>query len=58
MEGDVYRFSSVFYKRLRTLVCQEFQFGDGDKQSVADYLKKESKDLKIVAYKRFTLAAE
>ena len=40
------------------LVCQEFQFGDGDKQSVADYLKKESKDLKIVAYKRFTLAAE
>ena len=40
------------------LVCQEFQFGDGDKQSVADYLKKEIKDLKIVAYKRFTLAAE
>ena len=40
------------------LVCQEFQFGDGDKQSVSDYLKKESKDLKIVAYKRFTLAAE
>ena len=40
------------------LVCQEFQFGDGDKQSVADYLKTESKDLKIVAYKRFTLAAE
>ena len=40
------------------LVCQEFQFGDGDKQSVADYLKNESKDLKIVAYKRFTLAAE
>ena len=27
------------------LVCQEFQFGDGDKQSVADYLKKESMDL-------------
>ena len=40
------------------LVCQEFQFGDGDKQSVADYLKKQDKDLKIVAYKRFTLAAE
>ena len=40
------------------LVCQEFQFGDGDKQSVADYLKKQGKDLKIVAYKRFTLAAE
>ena len=40
------------------LVCQEFQFGDDDKQSVADYLKKQDKDLKIVAYKRFTLAAE
>ena len=40
------------------LVCQEFQFGDGDKQSVADYLKKQDKALKIVAYKRFTLAAE
>ena len=40
------------------LVCQEFQFGDGDKQCVADYLKKQDKELKIVAYKRFTLAAE
>ena len=40
------------------LVAQEFQFGDGDKQSVADYLKKQDKELKIVAYKRFTLAAE
>ena len=40
------------------LVCQEFQFGDGDKESVADFLKKQDKDLKIVAYKRFTLAAE
>ena len=40
------------------LVAQEFQFGDGDKQSVADYLKKQDKDLKIVAYKRCTLAAE
>ena len=40
------------------LVCQEFQFGDGDKQSVADYLKKQDKELNIVAYNRFTLAAE
>ena len=40
------------------LVAQEFQFGDGDKESVADYLKKQDKELKIVAYKRFTLAAE
>lgn len=40
------------------LVDQEFQFGDGDKETVAEYLKKADKDLKIVAYKRFTLAAE
>ncbi len=40
------------------LICQEFQFGDGDKQSVSDYLKSQDKDLKIVAYTRFTLAAE
>lgn len=40
------------------LVDQEFQFGDGDKQSVAEYLKSLDKELTIVAYKRFTLAAE
>ena len=40
------------------LVDQEFQFGDGDKASVAEWLKKQDKDLKIVAYKRFTLIAE
>ena len=40
------------------LVDQEFQFGDGEKQSVNDWLKTQNKDLKIVAYKRFTLAAE
>ena len=40
------------------LVAQEFQFGDGEKETVADYLKKQDKELKIVAYKRFTLAAE
>ena len=40
------------------LVCQEFQFSDGDKMTVADFLKKQGNDLKIVAYKRFTLAAE
>ena len=40
------------------LVDQEFQFGDGDKQTVGEYLKKVNADLKIVAYKRFTLAAE
>ena len=40
------------------LVDQEFQFGDGDKQTVAEYLKKQDAELKIVAYKRFTLVAE
>lgn len=40
------------------LVDQEFQFGDGDKANVAEWLKRQDKDLKIVAYKRFTLAAE
>ena len=40
------------------LVAQEFQFGNGDKETVADYLKKQDKELKIIAYKRFTLAAE
>ena len=39
------------------LVDQEFQFRDGDKESVADWLKKQG-DLKILAYKRFTLVAE
>ena len=46
-----------FFKE-NCLVDQEFQFGDGDKQTVAQYLASKSKDLKIVAYKRFTLAAE
>ena len=46
-----------FFKE-NCLVDQEFQFGDGDKQSVNEWLKAQSKDLKIVAYKRFTLSAE
>ena len=46
-----------FFKE-NCLVDQEFQFGDGDKQSVSEWLKAQSKDLKIVDYKRFTLAAE
>ena len=40
------------------LVDQEFQFGDGDKATVAQWLAKQDKDLKIVAFRRFTLAAE
>ena len=46
-----------FFKE-NCLVDQEFQFGDGDKKSVAEWLKAQDKDLKVVAYKRFTLAAE
>ena len=40
------------------LVDQEFQFGDGDKSTVAQWLTKQDKDLKIVAFKRFTLVAD
>jgi len=40
------------------LVDQEFQFGDGDKATVAQWLERQDKDLKIVAFKRFTLVAE
>ena len=39
------------------LVDQEFQFSEGDKISGGEWLKQQG-DLKIVAYKRFTLAAE
>ncbi len=40
------------------LVDQEFQFGDGDKATVSQWLKAQDKDLKVVAFKRFTLVAE
>lgn len=40
------------------LVDQEFQFGDGDKATVAQWLKNQNKELAVVDYKRFTLAAE
>ena len=46
-----------FFKE-NCLVDQEFQFGDGDKQTVSQFLASQSKTLKITAYKRFTLAAE
>ena len=46
-----------FFKE-NCLVDQEFQFGDGDKISVAEWLKKQNKDLKIVDYKRFSLQAD
>ena len=40
------------------LVDQEFQFGDGDKATVAQWLAAQDKELKIVDFKRFTLVAE
>ena len=40
------------------LVDQEFQFGDGDKASVSQWLKKKDAELAICDFKRFTLAAE
>ena len=40
------------------LVDQEFQFSDGDKITVAAWLKQQDSELKIVDFKRFTLVAE
>ena len=40
------------------LVDQEFQFGDGDKATVSQWLAQQDKELAIVAFKRFTLVAE
>ncbi|WP_028897405.1 translation elongation factor Ts [Prevotella sp. HUN102] len=40
------------------LVDQEFQFSDGDKINVADWLKSQAKDLEVIDYKRFTLSAD
>ncbi|MBR1934161.1 MAG: elongation factor Ts [Prevotella sp.] len=40
------------------LVDQEFQFGEGDKATVSQWLAQQDKELKIVDFKRFTLVAE
>jgi elongation factor Ts len=40
------------------LVDQEFQFGDGDKATVSQWLAAQDKDLKVVAFQRFTLVAD
>lgn len=41
------------------LVDQEFQFGDeGSKESVSQWLDKQQKGLKVVAFKRFSLSAD
>ena len=47
------------FKKESCLVDQEFQFGDGnDKLNVSAWLKQQDKELKIVAFRRFTLVAE
>lgn len=47
-----------FYRE-NCLVDQEFQFGDeGAKESVAQWLDKQQKGLKVVAFKRFSLSAD
>ncbi len=47
-----------FFKE-NCLVDQEFQFGDeGAKESVAQWLDKQQKGLKVVAFKRFSLSAD
>jgi elongation factor Ts len=46
-----------FFKE-NCLVEQEFQFGDGDKESVSQWLAKQAKDLKVVDYRRFSLSAD
>ncbi len=46
-----------FFKE-NCLVDQEFQFGDGDKASVQQWLAQQDKDLKIADYKRFSLSAD
>ena len=40
------------------LVCQEFQFGDGDKLTVAQWLQAQSKTLAVCDYRRYSLSAE
>ena len=46
-----------FYKE-SCLVDQEFQFGDGDKLNVAQWLQAQSKTLNVCDYRRYSLSAE
>ena len=46
-----------FFKE-NCLVDQEFQFAEGDKISVGNWLEAQAKGLKILGYKRFSLAAD
>ena len=40
------------------LVEQEFQFGEGDKATVAQWIASQDKELQVVDYKRFSLQAD
>lgn len=40
------------------LVDQEFQFNEGEKMSVAQWLDKQIKGLQVTDYKRFSLSGE
>ena len=46
-----------FFKE-NCLVDQEFQFGEGDKQSVAQWLQAQSKTLAVADYRRYSLSAD
>lgn len=46
-----------FFKE-NCLVDQEFQFSDGDKLSVAQWLDSQAKGLKVTDYRRFSLSAD
>ena len=46
-----------FFKE-NCLVDQEFQFGDGEKLNVAQWLKTQSKTLAVLDYRRYSLSAE
>ncbi|MBR1469328.1 MAG: elongation factor Ts [Prevotella sp.] len=46
------------FKKESCLVDQEFQFGDGDKATVQQWLAQQDKELQICDFKRFTLVAE
>lgn len=46
-----------FFKE-NCLVDQEFQFADGDKITVADWLDRQAKGLRVLAYRRFGLSAD
>lgn len=46
-----------FFKE-NCLVDQEFQFSEGDKLSVAQWLDQQAKGMRVVAFKRFGLAAD